>query len=93
MDPTIFLWIGGVLVVITIAVGIYMSISGQKSAEEQRLGDYVETEVPVEEKKKEPAKSIVTDWVSKKVEKKRPKGKAQPVARSVSEVRIASFGN
>jgi len=70
MDPTLFLWIGGGLILITIGVGIYLSISGQKSAEEQRLGDYVETEVPVEEKKiKEPSKAIVSDWISKKVEK------------------------
>ncbi len=69
MDPTIILWIGGALILITVAVGIYLSISGQRSAEEERLGDYVETEEPAEEKKKRSSGLQVPDWLTKKVER------------------------
>lgn len=69
MNPTIFLYIGGALILITVVVGIILSISGQRSTEEQRLGDYVETEEPVEEKKKRMSGIPVPDWLSKKVEK------------------------
>lgn len=37
MNPTIFLYIGGALILITVVVGIILSISGQRSTEEQRL--------------------------------------------------------
>jgi cytochrome c-type biogenesis protein CcmH/NrfF len=42
MNPTLILWIGGVFVLILIGVGIYFTISSQKSEEEQRIGDYIE---------------------------------------------------
>lgn len=69
MDPTIILWIGGALILITIAVGIYISISGQRSAEEQRMGEFVETAEPIVVQKKDASSKVVTDWLSKKVEK------------------------
>jgi tight adherence protein B len=56
------------LILVMIAVGIYVSITSQKSVEESRLGEYVEPEVPVEIKKKG-AQSPVTDWLTKRVEK------------------------
>ncbi len=68
MNPTLILWIGGVFVLILIGVGIYFTISSQKSEEEQRLGDYIEPEVPVIEQKKA-AQSPVTEWLTKRVEK------------------------
>jgi len=68
MNPTLILWIGGALVLILIGVGIYVSISKQRSVEEERLGEYVEPEL-VEEGKKKQVGTPVTDWLSKRVEK------------------------
>jgi tight adherence protein B len=69
MNPTILLWVGGAVVLILIGVGIYFTVSGQKSEEEERLGDYV-APVPLtieDEKKNAPAP--VTEWLTKRVEK------------------------
>ena len=48
MNPTIILWIGGALILILIAVGIFANISSRKSSEEERIGDYVATDQEVE---------------------------------------------
>lgn len=70
MEPTTILWLGGALVAILIGIGIYFSISSQRSAEEERLGEYVEPEVTTVKAKKSPAtSSMMTDWLTKKVEK------------------------
>ncbi len=68
MDPTILLWIIGGLVLVMIGVGIFLSISSQRSAEEQRLGQYVEPDQAAAQAVK-PTNSPVTDWLSKRVEK------------------------
>jgi tight adherence protein B len=68
MDPIIFLWIGGALVLLLIGVGIYLSIASQRSAEEQRLGEYVEPEISSVDKTKNVGSSV-TDWLTKRVEK------------------------
>jgi len=68
MNPTLILWVGGVVVLILIGVGIYFTISSQKSAEEERLGDYVEPEIStIEQRKNTP--SPVTEWLTKRVER------------------------
>ncbi len=68
MNPTLILWLGGVFILILIGVGIYFTISGQRSEEEERIGDYIEPEIaPVDQKKV--AQSPVTDWLTKRVEK------------------------
>lgn len=68
MDPTIFLWLGGILIVLTVIIGIVLSISSQKSAEEKRLDAFIEAgiELPDQQVAKS---SIVTEWLSQKVEK------------------------
>lgn len=68
MNPTLILWLGGVVILILISVGIYFTISSQRSAEEERIGDYLEPEVNVSDQKKA-AQSPVTDWLTKRVEK------------------------
>ncbi|MEA5078590.1 MAG: type II secretion system F family protein [Anaerolineaceae bacterium] len=68
MNPTLILWLGGVFILILIGVGIYFTISGQKSEEEERIGDYLEPEVKPSDLKKA-AQSPVTDWLTKRVEK------------------------
>jgi tight adherence protein B len=68
MNPTIIFWLGGVVILILIGVGIYFTISSQKSAEEERLGDYVEPETILSAQKKN-TPSPVTEWLTKSVEK------------------------
>jgi tight adherence protein B len=68
MNPTIILWIGGALVLILIAIGIYFSISSQRSEEEKRIGEFVDPEEEKDDKKKDLGTPI-TDWLTKRVEK------------------------
>lgn len=68
MNPTIILWGGGALILILIAVGIIANISNRKSSEEERIGDYVATE-QIEEVSKKERTTVVTDWLTKRVEK------------------------
>jgi tight adherence protein B len=68
MDPTIFLWLGGALVLLTVVMGIVLTISSQKSAEERRLDAFIEAGIEVPQKE-DAQTSIVTEWLSSKVEK------------------------
>ncbi len=68
MDPTLFLWIGGALVVITVVVGVILTLSSQRSAEEKRLDAFIEAGIDVNQKTDERS-SVVSDWLSKKVAK------------------------
>lgn len=68
MNPTIFLWIGGALVVVAIFVGVFLSISSQRSAEEKRLDAFVDAGIQIDQKA-ETSTSGVSDWISSKVEK------------------------
>ena len=68
MDPTTVLWIGGAIILFLVAIGVMISISSQRSAEEERLGEYVDLDESPYNKKSN--RSIpVTDWLTKKVEK------------------------
>jgi tight adherence protein B len=67
MDPTIFLWLGGALVVLTVVMGVALSISSQKSAEEKRLDAFIEAGIELPQKQ-DARNSIVTEWFSSKVE-------------------------
>lgn len=68
MDPVIFLWIGGILIVVAVIVGIVLSVSSQRSAEEKRLDAFIEAGVEVDQKA-EKQTSVFSDWLSKRVEK------------------------
>ena len=68
MNPVIILWVGGALVVILTVVGIVVSINSRRSAEEERLGEYVEPDAQYQEPSKE-ASAPVTEWLTKRVEK------------------------
>ena len=74
MNPIIFLWIGGVLVVLAVFVGIILSISSQRSAEEKRLDAFVDAGVELPPKAGDRS-AAVTDWLSTKVEKTTWSGK------------------
>ncbi len=71
MNPSIILWIGGAVILILVAVGIFANIRNQKSIEEERIGDYVisEPSEQTEQTIKKERATIVTDWLTKRVEK------------------------
>ena len=68
MNPVIFLYASGFLVAILIGVGIFLTISSQRSADEARLDAFVEAGGEIEEVK-DRSRTVVTDWLSKRVEK------------------------
>jgi tight adherence protein B len=68
MDPVILLYASGLLVALLIGVGIFLTISSQRSADEARMDAFVESGGDIEEIAAS-RKSVVTDWLSKKVEK------------------------
>jgi tight adherence protein B len=68
MDSTTVLWIGGAIILFLIAIGLIITFRSQRSAEEERIDQYVEIEEPKLDKKGD--RSIpVTDWLTKRVEK------------------------
>jgi tight adherence protein B len=67
MNPIIFLWLGGALVVLTIFIGIILTLSSQKSAEEKRLDAFIDAGIELPEKQ-DAKSSIFTEWLSSKVE-------------------------
>jgi len=66
MNPVLILAIGGGLAVILLIIGIVSTVSSDKSAVEERLGQYIdqETQEEMERIKRTP----LTDWVNAKVE-------------------------
>ncbi len=68
MNPSIILWVGGILIVGLTIAGIVVSIGSRRSSEEERLGEYVEPE-QVEVTTKRDTSTPVTDWLTKRVEK------------------------
>jgi len=68
MNPVMILWIGGGIILILTIIGIVVSITSRRSAEEDRLEEYVETDEQIEIKSKE-TQTPVTDWLTRRVEK------------------------
>ncbi|HSG43436.1 MAG TPA: type II secretion system F family protein [Anaerolineales bacterium] len=58
--------IGGVLILILLIVGVVITISGERSLVEDRLGQFTEDEQATEAQE-EASQSIVTDWVNRRV--------------------------
>ena len=58
--------IGGVLILILLIVGVVVTISGERSLVEERLGNILEDE-QTKEAQEEASRSIVTDWVNRRV--------------------------
>lgn len=69
MNPIIILWAGGLIILVLIGVGIFANIRIRKSIEEERIGDYITPESPTEEIIKKERKTIVTEWLTKRVER------------------------
>lgn len=60
------LLIGGVLILILLIVGVVITITGERSLVDERLGQFGEDE-QTKEAQQEATKSIVTDWVNRRV--------------------------
>lgn len=60
------LLIGGVLILILLIVGVVVSIAGERSLVDERLGQFGEDE-QAREAQKEATRSLVTDWVNRRV--------------------------
>lgn len=60
------LLIGGVLILILLIVGVVVSIAGERSLVDERLGQFGEDE-QTKEAQQEAARSLVTDWVNRRV--------------------------
>jgi tight adherence protein B len=58
--------IGGVLILVLLIVGVVITIAGERSLVDERLGQMGENE-QAREAQKEAARSIVTDWVNRRV--------------------------
>lgn len=90
MNPIIILWAGGGLAIILLIVGIVSTVSSDKSAVEERLGQYIdqETQEEMERIKRTP----LTDWVNKKVENS-PRGDriAKSLARADIKMRPGEY--
>jgi tight adherence protein B len=65
---TTFLLFGGGLVVLLLIIGVIVSLTGERSLVEERLGKYLEDETP-KEKGNELKTSSLTQWVNKSVER------------------------
>ena len=65
---TWILWIGGGLAVILLIVGVIESTNSERALVEQRLGRYLDEEDKADADK-DADRSIVTNWVNKRVEK------------------------
>lgn len=66
MTPTLILWIGGAIVVILLAVGVFFSVVSERSFVEERLDQYVHHEEEKQAKKEYTAP--VTEWLNRRVE-------------------------
>ena len=69
MNPIIILWAGGLIILILISVGIFANIRIRKSVEEERIGDYIAPEPVSEGVIKKERTTIVTEWLTKRVER------------------------
>lgn len=65
---TTFFLIGGGLIVVLLVIGVFISATSERALVEERLGKYLEDEVPVK-KGRESGSTAFTEWVNKGVEK------------------------
>ena len=66
MDMTIILIAGGALAVIILVIGLGVSLTSDRSMVEERLGRYVEQDVPSEAEHQK-SKAPVTEWLNTRV--------------------------
>ena len=67
MNP-MFLIGGGVILLILLIIGVVVSITSDRSIVEERLGRYLDDEVP-EEAERGSGRTAATDWLNRRVAK------------------------
>jgi tight adherence protein B len=83
--------IGGVLILILLIVGVVVTISGERSLVEDRLGQFVDDE-QAKEAQEEASLSIVTDWVNRRVaSSSRGDRIARELARADIKFKVAEY--
>ena len=87
---TWILIIGGVFVLVLLIVGVIVSATSERSLVEQRLGRYLEEDQPKGEREDE--RSIITDWVNRRVEKSSLGDRvARDLARADLKLKVAEY--
>ena len=82
--------IGGVAVMVLLILGVIVSANSERSLVEQRLGRYLEDDKPVAEK--EDDRSVITDWVNRRVEKSSLGDRiARDLARADLKLKVAEY--
>ena len=82
--------VGGGLAIILLIVGVIQSTNSERALVEQRLGRYLEDDKA--EAEKEADRSIVTDWVNKRVEKSSYGDRvARELARADLKLKVAEY--
>ncbi|MBK7448614.1 MAG: type II secretion system F family protein [Anaerolineales bacterium] len=61
--------IGGIILIVLLIVGVVVSSNSERSIIEERLGQYLEDDSSKKNIDKSAQNSVLTDWVSKRVEK------------------------
>lgn len=71
LSPAIILILGGGIALVLLIVGIAVSVTGERSMVEERLGKYVEEqrEQSAKDAKRSAMENPVTDWLNKRVER------------------------
>ena len=81
---------GGVLILILLIVGVVVSLGSERSLVEERLGRYLEEEKP--EAARAAERSILTDWVNRRVEKSSMGDRvARELARADLKFKVAEY--
>lgn len=65
--PTVILIGGGAIVLLLLIIGVVVTVTGQQSLVEERLGQYVEEDL--QETAAEGGTSVIGDWVDERVER------------------------
>jgi len=82
--------IGGLVLIIGLIVGIIVSSSSERTLVEERLGQYLDEERQAEDR--EMQRTIVTDWVSRRVEKTSYGERiARELARADLKLKVAEY--
>ena len=67
MSLSLIIIIGGIVIIILLIIGIVVSVNSERSMVEQRLNQYLESDSSQADR--EMQRAVLTDWVSKRVEK------------------------
>lgn len=90
MNLTTLIIIGGVFIIILLIVGLVVSSNSERKLVEDRLGQYLEEDKGGSGA--DPQKSVVTEWVSKRVEKTSLGDRiARELARADLKIRVAEY--